>query len=244
MDEESTGERTKEGRRIDGYRRYAVYYAPEPDTALAAFGAAWLGWDAETRAERAHPALPGLPRPVADLTAAPRRYGFHGTLKAPFRLAPGRTPAELDAALAALAAAERAFELPPLRLEALGPFLAIVPAAPAPRLDAIAATCVAAIDAFRAPLGPEERARRAEGLSPAQRRLLDRWGYPFVMEEFRFHLTLTGPLETPDRDATAVALDRVLAPILAERQCFSSLCLFGEPATGPFHLLRCHKLTG
>lgn len=233
-----------DGHALAGCRRYAVYYAPEPGTALAAFGAAWLGWDAEADTPCAHPDVAGLPRPAAEITAAPRRYGFHGTLKAPFRLAPGVRPEDLDRAVAALAAAEPAFALPPLRLEALGPFLALVPSAPAPRLDAVAAACVARLDVFRAAMTAEELARRATGLTPRQTRLLDRWGYPFVMEEFRFHLTLTGPLEPADRAATAAALAPLLAPIIAESQPFGALCLFGEPESGPFRLLRRHRLSG
>jgi putative phosphonate metabolism protein len=232
------------GRALEGYRRYAVYYAPEPGTALADFGAAWLGWDAEAVAERAHPDVPGLPRPAADITAAPRRYGFHGTLKAPFRLRPDVGPEDLDHAVAALAAGEPAFALPPLRLAALGPFLALVPGGTEPRLDAVAAACVARLDVFRAAMAKEEQARRADGLTPGQARLLGRWGYPFVMDEFRFHLTLTGPLEPPDRAAIAAALNPLLEPILAESQRFGSICIFGEPDQGPFRLLRRHRLPG
>jgi putative phosphonate metabolism protein len=233
-----------DGSALHGYRRYAVYFAPEPQTGLAAFGVSWFGWDAAAEAESTRPDVPGLPLPAADITAAPRRYGLHGTLKAPFRLAAGVAPEDLDRAVADLAAGEPSFALPPLRLAALGRFLALVPSAPVPRLDAVAAACVARLDRFRMPLEPEERARRAEGLTPAQVRNLDRWGYPFVMDEFRFHLTLTGPLDDAARDATAAALGSVLTPVLGEGQRFASLCLFGEPRSGPFRLLRRHRLGG
>ena len=73
------------------FRRYAIYFAPRPRRALARFGAAWLGWDAEAGADRDGPELAGLPRPRAEIVATPRRYGFHATLKAPFRLARGAT---------------------------------------------------------------------------------------------------------------------------------------------------------
>lgn len=233
-----------DGHALAGCRRYAVYYAPEPGTALAAFGAAWLGWDAEADTPCAHPDVAGLPRPAAEITAAPRRYGFHGTLKAPFRLAPGVRPEDLDRAVAALAAAEPAFALPPLRLEALGPFLALVPSAPAPRLDAVAAACVARLDVFRAAMTAEELARRATGLTPRQTRLLDRWGYPFVMEEFRFHITLSGRLAPEDMPATRTALEAHLSPALAEAVPINALSLCGEDAEGRFHLLTRFPLTG
>ena len=223
---------------LNRFSRYAIYFAPARGSALARFGAAWFGWDAEEGKSVEPPSQPFLPRPIEELTAAPRRYGFHGTLKAPFRLAPGRTAAELDEDLAALAASEPAFALPPLRLAALGSFLALVPVAPTPRLDVLAARCVVELDPFRARLAPKERERRAYGLDARKVALLDRWGYPFVLDAFRFHLTLTGPLENPVRDATERALSPVLAQILASDVNFSDIALFGEPATGPFRLLR------
>src|SRR5262249_55850996 len=51
-------------------------------------------------------------------------------------------------------------------------------------------------DGFRAPLTDADRARRHPSrLTPRQRDYLERWGYPYVMEEFRFHMTLTGRLD-------------------------------------------------
>ena len=43
------------------------------------------------------------------LTTEPRRYGFHATIKAPFRLAEDASPSDLSAALAELADAEKPF---------------------------------------------------------------------------------------------------------------------------------------
>jgi putative phosphonate metabolism protein len=223
-------------------RRYAVYYAPEPGSALARFGAAWLGRDAETGRPAGPLEPPGLPRPAAELTGPPRRYGFHGTLKAPFRLAEGAAPARLTAALAGLARETPAFTLPRLELRALGDFLALVPSAPCPPLGALAAACVTRLDGFRAPMPPVEHARRAAGLGPVEAAHLARWGYPFVLDAFRFHLTLSGPLPPEERAATATALAPVLAPILAEDQPFRDMCLFGEGPDGRFRILERHPL--
>ena len=67
------------------FTRYAIYYLP-PAGALADFGARWLGWDVRRGAAAVQLDLPGL----RDATEAPRKYGFHGTLKPPFRLAEGQ----------------------------------------------------------------------------------------------------------------------------------------------------------
>ena len=68
------------------FSRYAVYYAPPADDPLAVFGAGWLGWNAVEGALAQHPEIAALPAPVERITATPRKYGFHGTLKPPFRL--------------------------------------------------------------------------------------------------------------------------------------------------------------
>lgn len=223
-------------------RRWAVYVAPKMDGPLARFGADWLGWDAQAGTAREGLDLPGLPRPRAELVAAPRCYGFHGTLKAPFALA--GEPAALDAALAALAGAVAPFTLP-LQLATLGGFLALVPAVESPAMEALAAACVTRLDRFRAPPDAAEIARRRpETLTPAQRELLAAWGYPFVLGEFRFHMTLTGALDPEQRAAVADALAPLLAPLLAPPLLVADIGLFGEDATGMFHLLKRFPLTG
>lgn len=219
------------------YSRYAIYYAPEPGP-LAEFAAHWLGWDPELRVTVAHPALAGLPRPLAALTAEPRKYGFHGTLKAPFRLAEARDEAMLRRELEALAAGLDPVVLPGLRLSRIGRFLALTPRGDTDALETLAARVVRDLDPLRAPMTAAERARRRpEALTPPQAALLDRWGYPYVMEEFRFHLTLTGPLEAAEAAQVEAVLAPVLEPLLAEPFAIRSLCLFGEAADGRFHLL-------
>ena len=226
------------------WRRHAIYFAPPAGSPLAEFGADWLGWDPATGAERDGFDLPGLPRPRAELVATPARYGFHATLKAPFRLAAGRDPATLDAAVAAVAAGFACFEVG-LRLAALGRFLALVPAAPVPRLAELESACVTGLDGFRAPLAAEEVARRrAAGLDAVEDANLLRWGYPYVLERFRFHLTLTGPLDTAEIAPTRAALAPALAPLLAAPTRVGAICRFGEDADGRFRLVSRHALAG
>lgn len=176
--------------------RYAIYLAPPADGPLWTFGSSVIGYDAETGSEPVPPALSGFdPATWNDLTAEPRRYGFHGTLKAPFRLADGADEERLLAAVEALARGHHVFELAGLEVQALGNFIAVVPARPVPALLDLAADAVRELEPFRAPLSQAEIARRRpERLSHRQRELLDLYGYPYVMEEFRFHMTLTGPL--------------------------------------------------
>ncbi|AMY69403.1 DUF1045 domain-containing protein [Frigidibacter mobilis] len=226
------------------FQRYAIYWAPEPGP-LAEFGAAWLGWDAAHGIDREHPALPGAPRPVAELTDTPRKYGFHGTLKPPFRLVDGASAAGLHGAVERLAASLAPVTLDGLALHRLGGFLALVPTGDTAALEALAAKAVQDLDPYRAALTPEALMRRQSArLTDAQKALLDRWGYPYVMQEFRFHLTLTGALPEDEARTLEGLLAPVVAPLLPQPFVIRDICLFGEAGDGRFHILHRYALSG
>lgn len=183
------------------FPRYAIYFAAGADSAVSRFGAELLGYDVYTGDEVPFPADASRVAPDwRDVTADPRKYGFHGTLKAPMALAPGRTEAELVAACAAFAGKAR--PMPSIRpvVDSISGFIAVIPTEPVGALQQLAADCVREFDDFRAPMTAEDRARRRpDKLTERQRDYLDRWGYPYVMEEFRFHMTLTGRLDAERR---------------------------------------------
>ena len=218
-------------------RRYGVYFAPMPGP-LAEFGAAWLGWDLERGQRVAQLDVPGLPMPVEEITATPRKYGFHATLKPPFRLAEGCSEADLMEAFDILG--RRTFhpvEGLSLELTKLGRFIALTPKGSVAQLSGLAAMCVETLDEFRAPpSGAELEKRRAAGL-------LKR-GYPYVMDEFRFHMTLTGKLPKAALPETHAALQTALAGVVPDPFTIDSLCLVGEDEQGRFHLIHRHALSG
>lgn len=198
---------------MSGEVRYAVYFAPEPGSALWQFGSRVIGYDAATGEDQSFLVPEGwTDRDWRDATAEPRRYGFHATLKAPFRLAEGATEAGLAEAFAAFAAGRPAPSPVPLRVELLDTFVALVPAAPSPGIAALEEAVLRAFEPFRAPLSPAERARRRpETLTARQRHALDIWGYPHVLEDFRFHMTLSGRLPSTRAPETRDALARLAA---------------------------------
>ncbi len=232
--------------REDPSARYALYYAPRETTHWWCTWSAWLG----RCAHRDRALAGGRPAHVDGatfdrLTTEPRRYGFHATLKPPFALSPLASVAALEIALGRWCAMRRSVRLPalePRRLEP-GGFLALVPAESCARLRTLADDCVRDFDAFRAPLTDAERARRlAQPLSPAERMLLERWGYPWVMEAFRFHMTLTGAPRAGDERAMH-ALEAAAREIL---ECtgrvpppIDAIVLFEQPERGaPFRIRR------
>jgi len=224
--------------------RHAVYWVPEPGP-LAAFGAAWLGWDVEACGRVEHPEVPDLPRAVSDLVAEPSRYGFHATLKAPFRLAAGWSEADLAAAVAGLAARLAPVRADALALARVGRFLALVPEGHAGAVGALAAEAVAALDAFRAPASSDELARRrSAGLSAAEEANLVRWGYPYVMDSFRFHVTLTGPLRPGEAEPVLAALAPRLRGLLPRPFMLDALAHVAAGEDGRFRLVGRYRLHG
>ncbi len=221
------------------YTRFAIYFVP-PDGALAGFGARWLGWDLATGSAVAQPDLDGL----ATITRTPRKYGFHGTLKPPFRLADGCDPDGLERAVQAVAAACAPACCEGLYLSRIGRFLALTPVGDTGGIERVAATCVRALDEWRAPpdAAELERRRRAR-LTERQDALLTRWGYPYVMEEFRFHMTLTGRV-APDevdrwRETATAHMPELPAPFELD-----AIALVGERKDGHFELIQRYTLTG
>ena len=230
--------------------RFAIYAAPGTGSSDAAAALLreraeqWLG-----RSISGAPVTPGVPdgwtREAVDaMTISARRYGFHATLKAPFRLAQGRTPEELDAALARFAAGRERVLVPRLRVARLGAFFALIPGAEAAELYALADDIVTAFDGFRAPPTEAELDRRnPASLTPRQRELLKEWGYQYVLDEFRFHLTLTDRIPDGQQPAVEATLSSWFSASLGATVPVDALALFTEAEPGaPFTLQAVHPL--
>lgn len=226
---------------MSDHSRYAVYFMP-PEGVLQTFGARWLGWDAVTGTEVAQTALPENLPPIEQITGAPRKYGFHGTLKPPFRLQ-GSLP-DLEAAVAALACRTAPARSAGLALTRLGRWFALTPTGDISGIGRIAAACVTDLDAFRTPASEAELDRRRKaGLTDRQEHHLRKWGYPYVLDQFRFHLTLTGKVDKDRLDAVEAAIRDALPP-LPEPFVMADICLCGERPDGRFELIHRYALTG
>ena len=208
--------------------RYAIYYSPSTESDLGAFGAEWLGRTIAGE-ELAAPRLSGISSTDWEMAvAAPRKYGFHATLKPPFRLADGATENELVSALTEFCASTTTADLGVLQIDRIAGFLALTPEHP-DAVGRLADNIVRAFDHFRAPSTADEIARRQpEKLTPTQRRLLNRWGYPYLLEEYRFHMTITGHLTDPETPKFLKTLKARYAQLVEQAVSIEDVCLFRQ----------------
>ena len=197
--------------------RFAIYYAPACDSALWERAQAWLRQDA-----------------LQPQTVSARRYGFHATIKAPMALRDGQDRAGLEMALAAFARQQAPVSMGPVGAHVIGGgFLALTPVKQPQRITDFAATVTTVFEPFRAPLEAGERQRRLRSpLTARQIELVDEYGYPYVLEEFELHMTLTDRLPEVERPALLAAARHWFGPALAAPVRLDRLAIFGEAAPG------------
>ncbi len=206
------------------FQRYAIYWTPVPGAPLAEFGALWFG-GFDTFGLR--------PDLAARAIEAPSAYGLHATIKAPFRLKDDYSTRDLEEALDGFCDGRRAPPAAPLKFGRYQRYLTLMLQGNEADIDWLATECVTHFDRFRAPIGEEDRRRReiAE-MSPRQAAFLEQFGYPYVLADFRFHISLAGPLDDRDCDEVEKALEPRLAPLMAEPFRIRELTLLGEPVDG------------
>lgn len=215
--------------------RVAIYYAPLAEDPLFTDGASWLGRNPASNA-----ALPQPPIPcIAEVTAEPRLYGFHCTLKPPMRLAVDYHWSDLMAAARSLADGIAPFDLPPLAVQDLFGFLALRETKASAPLQALADACVEQLDCFRAPATQAELVRRRRAnLTPEQDAMLIRWGYPYVFNTWFFHLTLTRRLSAEEKQVFLPAAEAYFAKSVASSRRVSDICLFVQPSPGAAFIIK------
>lgn len=205
--------------------RFAIYYAPQPGSALDRRAQIWLGLDES----QTSPVVELLGASGLDAMKSARRYGFHATLKPPMRLAAGRDASAFVDAATAFATDTSPVNIGQLVVKNLDGFLALIPAEQSTELAMFAASCVSHFEPFRAPLNEAEISKRlAHPLSARQHELLEQYGYPYVMDEFRMHLTLTDRLDVDIADRLQACAKDWFAPDLNETHILDHISIFTE----------------
>jgi ribose 1,5-bisphosphokinase len=189
----------------------------------------------------AQPAIRGVSNTLlARLTADARRYGFHATLKAPFHLVEGASEQQLLERVTTFCATQKPIVLAAPYVASHRDFLVLTNDDTKGEVSALAALCVSCFDELRAPLTERELAhRRVDGLTPRQEVLLQRWGYPYTEEQFRFHMTVSGALRDIDPDVGAclqrAAMEHFAIAAASDLLVIDALSIVREAAPGtPF----------
>jgi hypothetical protein len=218
--------------------RYALYLTPPSDSDLWRFGCDVIGRDALSGASSEGFSLEGYSRDSwRILTSDPRRYGFHATLKAPFPLRLDLDVADLYDRVAEFARKHSPFNAGELKVGFVKAgrglaFVALKPEGALKDLRSFEAGVVRSLDKLRAPLVESGREYQgSERLTPRQAYYLHAWGYPYVLDEFDPHFTLTSAIPDADRVARLLEWEFGLR-VPSHALQVDALTLFGQSERG------------
>ena len=227
----------------ENYKRYAIYYAPIENCELDVFGKCWLGWDPYKGVEITKsypPKLPNLQK-FSRFVLAPKQYGFHGTIKAPFRLKDGYTYNDLENKVGEISKQIHSFHLDKLIIKKLGYFIALIPTNNL-KVNEVSNKFVEGLDYLRDELSENEiKKRNPIKLTSRQKKMLFKWGYPYVFNEFKFHLTLTSKLNIEEIDDVFKSLQNILTQFNLIKINFNSVCIFGQKSDEKFYFIKRFK---
>lgn len=210
--------------------RYAIYYAPTAEDPVWKLGSEWLGRDAYTGKNINRRNFSGISDEDIDrLTASPARYGFHATLKAPFRLQAGQTEANLIERLDTFAQSQDAFDVN-LEVQSLGQFVALRLMDGNEAMTSLHTSCVIEFDDFRAPMSEADiQRRRRVSLSPRQDERMLKWGYPYIFDDFRWHMTLSSKITSGHtREKYLATLSELFGPVLAKPHTIGGVAIYRQ----------------
>lgn len=223
------------------FKRYAIFFTPAG--AFADWGSAWLGWDSANGHCVPHPHIADVD--VACITATPRKYGLHATLKAPFQILQGASLEQLHEAATKFASQHATFDIGAMDVRHDNGFVALRPKNTPKELRDFAASTVHAFDTIRAPLTDVDIARRRQtSLTARQDQQMLEFGYPYIFDDFHFHLTLSSDLLEQQAAVVIAALVLQLGPIVPTPFVIDAITLMGEDNDGMFHQIHRYALTG
>ena len=226
--------------------RYAVYFVPAKDSALDRFGAGWFGRTSQREQER-RLSVPGISDSERDdLTRVPRIYGLHATLRPPFVLVETADSNDVERRVSSIARQTGAFEVPALVTGSTGGCLTLSLSHACAEVEQLAAYCLRELDELRRPQeGSDCERYRAYSLSEREQHLFARWGYPWVLDRFVFHFTLTSRINREKRERIARALAPQLDCIVGIPWLFDSISVLRQSEHGGvFVEISRHQLGG
>jgi len=211
--------------------RYALSYVPQDRTPLADLGRIWLGRDIHSEETQDQPTVLGIvPERLVELTKWRRLEGLHSVLKPSFQLNPRTTIDSMINTARFFAKNLEPVDIPQLEINVIGKFIVLAPTIPSRQIAELASQCVRVFDGYRQPLKIDVNSRYIrDKLTLYQTRMLQHWGYPFVMEEFQFFIPLTDRIEDDEeREILLKALSKLCKPAVASPVSIKALTIIGQ----------------
>ncbi|MBL7004053.1 MAG: DUF1045 domain-containing protein [Gammaproteobacteria bacterium] len=224
-------------------QRFALYFTCAAEDSLYQKATEWLGHCIYNQNNDLSPSF-SLESNQYRMVQKAAHYGFHATLKPPFRLRSGTTQAELEEHLQDFTLTIPPFKCSALKINAIHNFIALTPSQTCNELNHLAAQCVLEFEYFRAPLNEAERQKRlSSSLTSRQLQLLNQYGYPYVLDEFRFHMTLSDRLPSNMINDAMLQLMVEFSPFLSSNLEVDHiyLCQQTKPSE-PFYIVRSYPL--
>ncbi len=234
------------------YSRYAIYYAPPKESNLEEFGRYWFGWDPlnaklinnKQRINYLNGfGIKNLKNIDKNVLIA-KKYGFHGTLIPPFRLNKNYSTNLLFKKTEDIAKKFKKFKFYKFKLKKINNFYAFVQNKKNNNINKLSNRLVRELFKFRSPLTKKEIDRRNPSkLSKLQLNILYKWGYPYLMSEFSFHMTLASEVTGNKLYFELKKIEKNKEIILNEINNFDKIYIFGENQKGMFENLENFSLS-
>ena len=234
------------------YSRYAIYYAPPKESSLEEFGRYWFGWDPlNAKLINNKHRINYLNRfgiknliNIDKNVLIPKKYGFHGTLIPPFKLNKNYSTNTLFKKTEDIAKKFKKFKFYKFKLKKINNFYAFVQNKKNNNINKLSNRLVRELFKFRSPLTKKEIDRRNPSkLSKLQLNILYKWGYPYIMSEFNFHMTLASEVTGNKLYFELKKIEKNKEIILNEINNFDKIYIFGENQKGMFENLENFSLS-
>ena len=236
---------------MTNYKRVAIYFLPKKNSSLENFGKNLLGRDINKKKKIS------LTRrqkyfinrgftyfdELKDYCEQPAKYGFHATLKAPFRLKRNVKTKNFYDVISHIAAQHSRFKIKGLKIVYSKKFTFITSRKPNKLLINLENDLVKHLDTFRAELNKTEIKKRIpDSLTFKQNKYLKEWGYPFVFDQFKFHMTLMNQNNNKLSNKQKLELEKLIYKISNNVIEFNEISLLGENKNGYFEEIKRFKL--
>lgn len=236
---------------MTNYKRVAIYFLPKKNSSLENFGKNLLGRDINKKRKIS------LTRrqkyfinrrftyfdELKDYCEKPAKYGFHATLKAPFRLKRNVKTKDFYDVISHIAAQHSRFKIKGLKIVYRKKFTFITSRKEIKSLINLENDLVKHLDTFRAELNKTEiKKRNPDSLTFKQNKYLKEWGYPFVLDQFKFHMTLMNQNNNKLSNKQKLELEKLIYKISNNLLEFNEISLLGENKNGYFEEIKRFKL--